>query len=92
MRVVELSDHPGALLRGTRLRSEAVTQREQSRYQDALAQHRPASGRPRRHGIWPAFSTGGGRGCVASSRPGGNGVAPRRRPAPPGSRPIKRAS
>jgi hypothetical protein len=39
MRVVELSDHPGALLRETRLRSETVTQREQSRYQDALVQH-----------------------------------------------------
>jgi hypothetical protein len=39
MRVVELSDHPGTLLRETRLRSEAATEREQSRYQDALAQH-----------------------------------------------------
>jgi hypothetical protein len=39
MRVVELSDHPGALLRETRLRSDAVAQREQSRYQDALAEH-----------------------------------------------------
>ena len=39
MRVVELSDHPGALLRETRLRSEAAAQREQSSYQDALAQH-----------------------------------------------------
>jgi len=38
MRVVELSDHPGAL-RETRLRSEAATEREQSRYEDALAQH-----------------------------------------------------
>ena len=39
MRVVELSDHPGALLRETRLRSDAAAQREQSRYEDALAQH-----------------------------------------------------
>ncbi len=39
MRVVELSDHPGTLLRETRLRSEAAARREQSSYQDALAQH-----------------------------------------------------
>ncbi len=39
MRVVELSDHPGTLLRETRLRSDAVAQRERSRYEDALAQH-----------------------------------------------------
>jgi Nuclease-related domain len=37
MRVVELSDHPGALLRETRLRSETAAQREQSSYQGALA-------------------------------------------------------
>ncbi len=40
MRVVELSDHPGALLRETRLRSQAATEQEQTRYEDALAQHR----------------------------------------------------
>ena len=39
MRVVELSDHPGALLRETRLGAETVTPGERSRYQDALAQH-----------------------------------------------------
>jgi hypothetical protein len=39
MRVVELSDHPGALLRATRLRSDAAAQREQSRYEVALARH-----------------------------------------------------
>lgn len=39
MRVVELSDHPGALLRETRLRSDTAAQREQSSYEDAPAQH-----------------------------------------------------
>jgi len=39
VRVVELSNHPGTLLRETRLRSDAVAQRERSRYEDALAQH-----------------------------------------------------
>ena len=39
MRVVELSDHPGTLLRETRLRSGAAAERERSAYQDALARH-----------------------------------------------------
>ena len=34
-----MSNHPGTLLRETRLRSDAVAQRKRSRYEDALAQH-----------------------------------------------------
>jgi Nuclease-related domain len=40
VRVVALSDHPGTLLREARLRSEAAAERERSRYQGALVQHR----------------------------------------------------
>ena len=39
MRVVELSNHPGAMLREIRLRPEAEDQRDAARYEAALAQH-----------------------------------------------------
>jgi hypothetical protein len=40
MRVVELSDHPGAMLREIRLRPDGEDRREAARYEAALAQHR----------------------------------------------------
>ena len=40
MRVVELSNHPGAMLREIRLRPDGQDQRDAARYEAALAQHR----------------------------------------------------
>ena len=40
MRVVELSNHPGAMLREIRLRPDADERRDAARYDAALAQHR----------------------------------------------------
>ena len=48
MRVVELSDHPGALLRQERQDSAAATGRGQAQYEEALARHRQRAGRARR--------------------------------------------
>src|SRR5258708_35421618 len=39
MQVLELSDHPGAMLRETRKRRAADAERERLRFEDALAQH-----------------------------------------------------
>jgi hypothetical protein len=48
VRVVELSDHPGALLRQERHDRAAATRREQSGYEQALARHHDRVSRARR--------------------------------------------
>src|SRR5215472_8874468 len=40
MRVIELSDHPGALLQGIYQERRAAAERARSQHDDALAQHR----------------------------------------------------
>jgi hypothetical protein len=45
MRVVELSDHPGDLLKQARRRREADANREQRRFEDEVTQHRQRVGR-----------------------------------------------
>jgi hypothetical protein len=80
MRVVELSDHPSALLRQERKGRTSTGQREQAQYEEALAHHRQRVGQARQardqaradHRWWAWL-----RGMVAVRR------ERRRAPAPP---------